>query len=106
MKKIDFQGWPSGDSKPVIELGFSLAEIEQRYELKFFRDRDDLDWFHVTYLDDINVGSIVFMKYENSPASGVIMYVDSLVDTKEAINKIKQLLDIDNNDILWKQSEI
>lgn len=100
-EKVTFDGWPSGDSKPVLELTFEPDEIEKKYGLAFLRDRDDLDWYRGAHFYDAELGVVVLTRHESSPSSGTGVYVDASIDTSFAIKKIKAIFDLDSKDILW-----
>lgn len=98
----EFKGWPSGDLKPVLEIILQLSEIEARYGLVFRREKDDLDWYMGTHINDPEIGPIVLMRHDGSPDKGVITYVDSGVHTSDAIERIIRILEIENEDIGWR----
>ena len=96
-----FTGWPSGDNKPVLEVKSTPYEFSKRYHLEFHRDLDDLDYFLGSHLLDAKIGYIVMMRHENSLSEGVILYVDSKVDTVDAIYRIKEILVLSDDDVNW-----
>lgn len=102
----DFEGWPSGDCKPIIELNFNPDELASRYSLNFAKEKDDLDWYKGThfYLEDV-CGPIVLMRHENSPTDGTVVYIDSKEDSLNAIARIKDALKIGDCKLLWVTDE-
>lgn len=96
-----FSGWPSGDCKPVIEISYSPSEIESKWGLIFEKDKDDLDWHLATHVYDSVIGFLVFMKHENSPSSGTVLYVDRDVSTKLAIRQICEKFEISAQNVNW-----
>lgn len=97
-----FTGWPSGDCKPVLELAFTPKVIESRWGIQFHRDKDDLDWYLGGHIKDEMIGFIVLMQHENSQYIGTILYVDSKIDTPEALKRIREKFDITDCDIAWE----
>lgn len=101
----EFTDWPSGDCKPILELGCTPQQAEARWRLVFRRERDDLDWYSGTHVYDENIGYIVMMRYENSPTLGIIVYVDSKITTVDALDRIRNKFDIKESDITWESTE-
>lgn len=100
----EFSGWPSGDCKPVLELAFTPEEIESKWNIHFHRDKDDLDWYLGGHIKDRVIGFIVMMRHENSQSIGTILYVDSKIDTPEALKRIREKFDITDSDIAWENA--
>ena len=103
-KKLEikpFTGWPSGDSKPILELTFKINEMELRYTLNLIRERDDLDWYNASHFFIDAIGSVVVMQYDNSPVKGVVLYVDAEVNTQKAIHEITSTLELESDQIVW-----
>lgn len=98
----DFSGWPSGDNKPLLELRSTPSELTKQYGLQFRREKDDLDWFFASHFIDVELGPVVMLRYENSPAHGTLVYVDAGVDSREAIVRLESVLELDDNDIVWR----
>ena len=97
----DFSGWPSGDYKPVLELSFTPQEIESKWNVHFSRDKDDLDWYLGSHIKDTIVGFIVMMRHENSQSNGTVLYVDSKIDIKDAVKRMRDIFSINSHDIAW-----
>ncbi len=102
----EFEGWPSGDCKPLIEIKLKPDEICKIYKLCFVKEKDNLDWFEGSHFHDKVIGPVVFMKHENSQSCGTLIYVDSESDFLLAYNKLLKVLDLNINDILWKSELI
>ena len=96
-----FSGWPSKDRKPVVEIASTPDKLSHLYGLKFIREKDDLDWEEATHFIDEMLGPVVFSWYENSPSKGVVLYVDSLVKTTFAIERLKEKLGLSESEIIW-----
>lgn len=97
----EFSGWPSGDGKPVIELNLLPKDMESRYGLTFFREKDDLDWYVGSHFNDAVIGPVVMMRHENSPSSGTIIYVDVGIESIDAIKRIRHVLEITEGEVAW-----
>lgn len=93
--------WPSGDCKAVIQLRLSTDAISEKFGLKFKREKDDLDWGKFSHFIDEVVGPILLIEYENSPISGLDVYVDVGIDNRIAIERIRSVLQIKESDISW-----
>lgn len=98
----EFEGWPSGDSKPIFEFSLSPADIESRYHVSFSREKDDLDWYLGSHICDPVVGPVVMMRHENSISGGTIVYVDEHCNTSEAVERVKLILELEADEILWE----
>lgn len=99
----EFESWPSGDCKPVLKIIFTPKEISEKYNLIFMEEKDDLDWFKGAHFYDDELGPIVMMKHEHSPIKGTDIYIDASIDTAVAVEKIITLLQLKQEDVIWKR---
>lgn len=102
LEKKEFAGWPSGDSRPIILLSYEPNEIQEKYDLEFFREKDDLGWFEGSHFYDENLGPVVFMRYKDSPTDGTVIYIDSGLDFVKSYDILIKILDLSEESIAWK----
>lgn len=93
--------WPGGDDKPVCMLRYSHQEFSKKTGLVFENGMDDLDKYFGGFLVDSKLGPLKFLEYVNAPASGITVYVDSLVKTSHAVRAIKKRFNLTDADISW-----
>lgn len=101
----EFTGWPTGDSKPILNLKREPKELEADYGFKFKREKDDLDWFLGSHFIDEKLGPIVLMQHENSPIPGTTIYVDSGLDLNSSIVRLVEIMKLKSGSCNWKASD-
>jgi hypothetical protein len=104
VKKLNtepFKRWPSGDHKAVIQLRLRANELVKKVDLPFIRERDDLDWGSFAHFLDEKIGPVMLVDYENSPIKGVDIHVDKSVSNDIAIDRIRLVLGLNDDDINW-----
>jgi hypothetical protein len=93
--------WPSGNYKPICLLTFDHTSMSTRFGLKFEEGRDDLDEYFETFFNDEDIGPTLLLQYKNAPNSGIVIYVDTWVDTPKAIAVMKKKFNISDNEVKW-----
>ena len=101
-----FTGWPSGDCKPIIEIDLKPNEIQKKYNIRFIKENDDLDWYEGGHFYDKNLGFVVLMRHQNCQSHGTTVYVDSQLDLKESYKNLLEILELDKKNIIWKSELI
>ena len=93
--------WPSGDEKPVCRLIYDHTAWAKKTGLFFESGTDDLDEYFGSFIIDEEIGPLKFLEYLNAPAPGVVVYVDSLIETSRSVRAIKNRFNILDADIDW-----
>lgn len=93
-------GWPSGDSKLVMEITKTIEQLKDMYGLEFVREEDELGKFQATHFMDEEVGPIVICKYDYSPTGGTMVFADSQADTETVASRVTEALSLGNEDII------
>lgn len=99
-----FEGWPSGNDKPVMRLVMEPDELSRKFNLTFIKEKDDLDSFEASHVYIEEVGFVVFMRHENAPQRGTPVYVDSEVNLSSASRIILETLQLSEIDTNWMAS--
>jgi hypothetical protein len=96
-----FPGWPSKDNKPVLEVKIPLHELSEKFEFKVIKEKDDLDFYTATHYIDEVIGPVLLMRYDGEPSYITAFYVDSNVNNQVAVDRIKNVLGINDQDVDW-----
>jgi hypothetical protein len=95
--------WPSGYRKLILELGFTSIELRKLLGDTFERTQDDLDWCERGFIIDSELGLVVFVKYDNLPSGGTLVFVDSEIkDISQAINRLLSVLQASESEVNWR----
>jgi hypothetical protein len=96
--------WPSGQDKPAAQLRFTAADIGRKLGPPV-TDSDDLGVFQQWGLR-LNSGRLVLLaQYDDTPAEGVVAYVDSQEDVDEALTELASALALESRDFTWVRDE-
>ena len=96
--------WPSGQDKPSAQLRFTATEIGRKLGPPV-SDNDDLGAFQQWGLR-LNSGRLVLLaQYDDTPAEGVVAYVDSQDDIDEALTELASALALEAHDFTWVRDE-
>jgi len=94
--------WPSGDSKPICQLTLCYKDFIENFGLVFEESSDDLDTYYATHFIDGSIGLVVLLQYKNAPVPGIVIYVDSWVNTSLAISIIAEKFSLSDSMLKWK----
>ena len=100
-----WEQWPSGDSRPLAVIPFSLPDLTLRYGLTFEEGADDLDRYRFAAIALGNGQQAWLWKYENDPNPGTVVYADARADVAEAQSLLVAILGIGRNELLWSAPE-
>jgi hypothetical protein len=106
-QELKLPKWPSGKRRPILELAFTQAQLKYAVGETFLRVQDDLDWCDCGHIFDEVLGLVVFIKYDNLPTGGTIIFVDwgGSVDVKSAIDRVIAVLKPNPGEILWQADD-
>jgi hypothetical protein len=93
--------WPSGDSRPIAVLPYSLRELSRRYGLVFQEGTDDLDRFRLAAIELANGEQAWIYKYDSDLNPGTVVHVDAASDVAEAQSLLLEALGLDRDSLLW-----
>jgi hypothetical protein len=93
--------WPSGDSRPIVVLPYSLTELTERYGLRYEEGIDDLDRYQLAAIDLAEYGQAWIYKHDSDPNPGTVVYVDAATEIGEAESMIMGILGLRPEQLLW-----
>jgi hypothetical protein len=93
--------WPSGDSRPIAVLPFELAELSDRYGLKFQEGVDDLGRYCVAAIELARGLQAWISKHNDDSNPGTVVYVDANADVAKALPRLIKVLGITREALLW-----
>jgi DNA-binding protein HU-beta len=106
-----FPGWPSRDCKEILQLKESLESTQARLEQALGSRRtletveddadDGLGPYRGFFVDDKQIGVVAFLSYAQAPFTGTEVVVDAETSVNVAIDRLRQLLKLDIDDIKW-----
>ena len=98
--------WPTGG--PWIVGGVSLlpeqlvSEFPSEFPSGFERDVDDLDEFDAAYINDEEIGPILFLRHVRTPEAGTEVLVDAGVTRKAADAALRRRLRVVKVPYSWR----
>jgi len=108
MKKIvideEFQGWPSGDFKPILSASVTIDEIANLIGSKLVEGTDDLGEFLATFFSIEDIGPVVVVRHYNDPKKNAVINVDREVVTNLVVPEIINILRLDKSSVSWVQT--
>lgn len=97
--------WPNGLSEEVAVIGASIDYIEERLNISFNEDFDDLDVFKY-YVFEFDKGHCALMRYNNAQISGVTLVIekDHLSEVDEFVKYFLDELCLSDCSVIWRRS--
>ena len=93
--------WPSGDSRPLAVLPFTIADLSSRYGLTFDAGIDDLGRYHFAAIE-LGEGQQAWLtKYEGDANPGTVVLIDSDADVDDAQSLLGRALGVKRDAFLW-----
>lgn len=101
-KQIDWDEWKKGNYIPIAALSISPEELEKRYNIKFFEDYDDLDYFKAALIKINNNKYYSFLHYKGEPDNNTnILIKKEICDRKKEVIDLLNILGIDVSLLSW-----
>jgi hypothetical protein len=96
-----WEQWPSGDSRPIAVLPFSLADLSARYGLEYEEGVDDLDRYYLAAVELGNGEQAWIYKHESDPNPGTVVHVDAKSDVEKAQAMLADVFGLKREDFSW-----
>jgi hypothetical protein len=93
--------WPSGDSRPIAVLPYSLPELTERYGLEYQEGVDDLDRYRLAAIALANGEQAWLYKHDNDRNPGTVVHVDAAADVEETQSLLLDALSLHREALLW-----
>jgi hypothetical protein len=93
--------WPSRDCKPAIEVNIDFIQLCEKCNLDYFSDRDDLDEYLATGLENTKCGPISFLRYRGAPNKAVIVFVDWNASPSAVAELLVNEYKFESDSFLW-----
>lgn len=96
--------WPDGLSEEVAVIDVSIDELEDRLNISFNKDYDDLDNYKY-YVFKFDEGYCALMRYDNAQINGVTLIIEQHESQRhdEVIKDFLDRLHISDRKIIWRR---